>query len=506
MSAGGRTQKSVRNISANILNQILTILFTFISRSVFIYVLGVEYLGINGLFTDVLSLLSMVDLGFNTAMVYSYYKPLANNDYKKMAALTCFYKKVYGIIAGTITVVGILIIPVLPYIVNTVTEVEHLTVYYLLSLGGVIVSYLCVYRTSILTADQKNYVLVRIRMVVDFIKTVLQVLLLLWFKNYILYLIINVLCGLFNNIYASYVAKKKYPFITQREMLDSSERKEIFDNIKSVFLYKVSSVLLNATDNIIISTLLGTIVVGYYSNYLMLQTKIGGIIAVIFTSFTASIGNLIVTEKEEKRYEIFKCEQVFSFILCGVVIPCFAGLANDFVNVWLGKEYMLAKPVVYIISLNLFLSCVLQPLWSYREATGMYVRTKWVMVCCALVNLVLSVLWGWYIGLAGILLAPAVARIVTYVWYEPKLLFEIYFNRPVKKYFKGLILNVAVVCLFSAIMVMISSYHLSRNWIELIIKGLVLFVLCVAGSIGLYRKTQGFILLQRRIKGMLRKG
>ncbi len=500
MTMSGRTQKSVKNIFANILYQVLTILLTFILRSVFIYVLGVEYLGLNGLFADVLSLLSMADLGFNTAMVYSYYKPLADKDYKKMAALTFFYKKVYGIIAIAIAVIGIIIIPFLPYVVNTEKQVEHLTIYYLLSLSGVIVSYMCVYRTSILTADQNNYVLTRIRTITDIIKTILQVLILLLFKNYILYLAINVLCSFFNNIYASYIAKKRYPFIVEKELLSKNERKEIFNNIKSIFFYKVSSVLLNATDNIIISALLGTIIVGYYSNYLMLQTKIVAIFSVIFTSLTASIGNLVVTENEEKRYEVFCCEQSFSYILSGVIVPCFAGLANDFINVWIGKEYLLTKEVVFIISINLFLNCVLQPLWSYREATGMYVRTKWVMVICALINLLLSVLFGWYIGLAGVLLASAIARIVTYVWYEPRLLFEIYFKCSVMEYFKGLFINACIVCILCISMIMVSFQYMAGNWVELILKGIILFCVCGICILAVYRKTDGFKLLMRRIK------
>ena len=281
-----RTKKATQNIAYGMVNQILSLVLSFVSRTVFINFLGVEYLGINGLFSDVLNLLSLADLGFNTAMIFSFYKPIAEKDYKKMAGLTTFYRKVYSIIATLVGTVGILLIPFLKYIVNVETAIPNLEIYYLLSLAGVVVSYICVYKTSIITADQNGYIVTRITMLTSTFKTIVQIISLVLWKNYIIYLIIGVIVNLVNNIIASIVAEKNYPFIKEKYQLSKEEQKSILNNMGSVFIYKASSVMLNATDNILISVIVGTAMVGYYSNYLMLETKITMFYSLIFTSMT----------------------------------------------------------------------------------------------------------------------------------------------------------------------------------------------------------------------------
>lgn len=498
-----RTRNSFINMGFNFMNQIVTLVLSFISRTIFIHVLGVQYLGINSLFSDVLNLLSMADLGFGTAMVYSFYKPLAEHDYSKIAALTGFYRKVYRIIAIVVSILGIIIIPFLDILVKTDEPVDNLVVYYLLSLAGVIVSYVCIYKTSILSADQKNYIVIKITIIINIIKTVIQIFALLAFKNYIVYLLIGIIMNLLNNVIASYEATKKYPFIQENIKLSKKDEKEIFNNIKSVFLYKVSSVLLYATDNMVISIILGTVVVGYYSNYLMIQNKIIAIISLIFSSLTASVGNIIVKEGEKKRIEIFQCEQTVSFMICGIVIPCYANLINDLITIWLGKDYIFSMNVVMVISINMYLACILQPLWSYREATGIYQKTKWIMFICAVINLILSVLLGKIIGIAGVLIASVISRLVTYVWYEPKLLFNIYFNDSSLPYFKEILKNFLYVLGLSYLIFSISSFVEVSNWMKLIIKGCCFVLILGIWMLVLYHKTPGFILLREKIIGKI---
>lgn len=495
----GRTKKAAINVAFSFMNQLLTLILSFISRTVFVWGLGASYLGINGLFGDVLGLLSMADLGFGTAMVFSFYKPLAECDYKKMAGLTTFYKKIYTIIAIGVATIGIAIIPILPYIIKLDQEVPNLVIYYLLSLANVVFSYLCVYRTSILSADQKNYKVTGITMIVNCLRSILQIIGIVLFKSYILYLVLGCLSALINNIVASYIATKEYPFINEKVELSKEEKKSIFDNMGSVFLYKVSSVLLNTTDNLLISVMIGTLAVGYYSNYLLLQNKISVFYTLLFTSITASIGNLIVKEKAEKRYEIFKCEQSVSFIVCGVVIPCYVVLVNDLVKVWLGSEYVLDTVVVIAIGINMYLSCVLQPLWSYREATGLYRKTKWVMVFCAILNLVLSILFGMKIGLAGILFASGVSRLLTYVWYEPKLLFKEYFGVTPQKYYLQIISNFCLIVVLCFGLGLLSKYICVTNIFMWIVEASIVGGVSLVIVLLLYSKTDGFKILQIKI-------
>ena len=355
--------------------QFLTLILSFVARTVFIHTLGAEYLGLNGIFSDVLNLLSMADLGFNTTMAYSFYKPLAEHDEEKLAGLIHFYKKVYNVIAVVVTVVGIAVIPFLKYIVNTEQEIPHLAVYYLFSLANVVISYLFVYKSTILTADQKNYKVVNISIWTSLLKTILQIFSLLLLQNYILYLAIGVAVQFFNNLMASREAQKQYPFIKMERKITKEEEKAIFENMRSVFLYKISSTIFTATDNILISVLVGTAMTGIYSNYLMVSNKLLLIIQIIFSALTASVGNVIVREKSEKRYEVFSVIQSVSFILCGAIVSAFCIMANDFVYVWLGSGFTISTGAILAMTLNTYLSCVLQPLWIYRDATGLYVRT-----------------------------------------------------------------------------------------------------------------------------------
>lgn len=501
--SSSRTKKSVINMGFNFINQILMLILSFISRTVFIHTLGVEYLGINGLFSDVLSLLSLADLGFNTAMVYSFYKPLAEKDNDKMAALTLFYRKVYNIIAFSVGAVGLALVPFIRQIVNLEKDVPNLEIYYVLSLVGIVVSYLCVYKTSVVTADQNNYIITRITIIINLIRTTIQILSLLLFKNYILYLVIGVICNVSNNLIASHTATKKYPFIKQTDKkISKIEKKEIFNNIKSVFLYKVSSVLLNATDNILISTIVGTIVVGYYSNYLMITNKITTFYGLIFSSLTASVGNLIVKEKKEKRYEVFLCEQSVSFMISAIVIPCFTILIDDLIVVWLGKGYILDVVTVVAISLNMYLACVLQPLWSYREATGLYTKTKYIMLLCALANIILSIILGLFMGITGIIFASAISRIATYVWYEPKVLFKEYFGMSPKYYFIDTIKNTIFIGIITTVIYMFNIFVKwnAYSWDKLFIKATVVAIICIGASFVVYSKSQGVKMIVSKIK------
>lgn len=483
--------------------QFLTLILSFVARTVFIHTLGAEYLGLNGIFSDVLNLLSMADLGFNTTMAYSFYKPLAEHDEEKLAGLIHFYKKVYNVIAVVVTVVGIAVIPFLKYIVNTEQEIPHLAVYYLFSLANVVISYLFVYKSTILTADQKNYKVVNISIWTSLLKTILQIFSLLLLQNYILYLAIGVAVQFFNNLMASREAQKQYPFIKMERKITKEEEKAIFENMRSVFLYKISSTIFTATDNILISVLVGTAMTGIYSNYLMVSNKLLLIIQIIFSALTASVGNVIVREKSEKRYEVFSVIQSVSFILCGAIVSAFCIMANDFVYVWLGSGFTISTGAILAMTLNTYLSCVLQPLWIYRDATGLYVRTKYVMLVGAVLNIVLSILLGKVMGLTGIVLASAIARLSTYFWYEPRLLFREYFEKSVAGYYVSLLKNTLLMIATIGVLWLLLSGVQTQNWLQLIGKGVVIGGICSVVFLVAYGKTEGTQLIVKKCKSML---
>lgn len=504
--AESRSKKSAKNMMAGFLYQALILILSFISRTVFIYALGTEYLGLNGIFADVIQLLSMADLGFGTAMAYSFYKPLAEHDEARIRALVNFYRNVYRIIACAVLMLGLLCIPFLPMLVNTQEKIQHLTLYYLFSLAGVVISYLFVYKTTLMTADQKNYKLVRIQMWTSTAKTLLQILLLVLWKNYIVYLIIGVATQFLNNLISSRMTEKEYPYLLRKEKNDKVRddiQKSIIMNMKSVFVYKFSSILFTATDNILISIITGTAMVGLYSNYLMVSNKLLLIEQIVFSSLTASVGNVIVKECCEKRFHVFQAMQSASFIFCGIITSCFCLLVNDLICVWLGKPFQLSLLTVVAISLNTYFSCVLQPLWIYRDATGLYKKTKYVMLAGAIMNIILSLLLGKMIGIAGIIGASAISRICTYFWYEPRLLYREYFQEKVTHYFLSILWNLLLVIGVVGICYAATSKIAVNNWGILIIKAFVIGIVCCVVFLCAYARTDGFQILMRKAKQLL---
>jgi len=472
-----RSVKSTKNMLSGFLSKICNMLLAFIARTVFIKAFGVEILGINGLFSNVLAFLCLADLGFSTAMTYSYYKPIAENDTRKVAALNQFYKKVYLCIAAAITVVGLALIPFLKYIINLEQDIDHLYLYYLLTLANTVASYLFVYKSTVLYAHQESYIVTKYNMIISVASNIAQIAVMLLLKNYIVYLCVAVVFTLINNFWVSYAADKQYPYIKQKSRLDSESKKGIFVNMGSVFLYKVSSVLMNSTDNIIISRLIGTVVVGYYSNYLTVINMISSYITILFNSFTASVGNLMVKEKAEKQYKIFKDIQLVSAWCCMVVCSCVFALINDFIAVWIGDRFIIDNLTVIAVIVNFFLLCLLNPIWIFREAAGIYRKTKYIMVICAILNVFLSIALGKVMGLSGIIFASALSKLLTYIWYEPIILFKNFFKKSPMNFFMSSLIIILLTAGTSAMLFYIKDFITMEGTVGFILKGLLCFAL-----------------------------
>lgn len=500
-----RTKNSFRNITASVVYQILNLVLSFISRSVFIQVLGVGYLGINGLFNDVLSMLNLAELGFGTAMTYSMYKPLAEKDYDTLAGLTQFYKKIYRIIAMTIAVIGVLLIPFLPYLINLEQDIAHIELYYILFLASNIASYLVTYKTTILYADQKNYILIKYTSYWGIAQTIILTLILVLTHNYVLYLVLQVAFVYGANFHKSYVAEKYYPYINKKVKLPKERTKSIFKDVGSAFLYKIANVLISATDNTLISVLVSTEMVGYYSNYNIIVGKLTGIVGTIFSSLIASLGNLIAKESNERRYQVFQVMQSISLILSTCCVTCLLLLEEDFIRVWLGEDYVLGKFALVVIVFNFYFSIITRPVSTFREAAGLFRKTKFIALGKAVLNISLSIILGKVIALPGILLATSFSALVTNFWYEPVLLYKNYFNKPLRFYFVELLKNVGITGVVIFCGYITSSWLTPQNWLELIFKGLIVAFTSMVLTFGFYRKSEGVrVLLDRIIIGLRR--
>lgn len=470
-SKSSRTANSIRNAASGLLNQTAILILGFVSRTVFLHFLNETYLGINSLFGEILSMLSLADLGLTTVMAYSFYKPLAENDQSRISALLAFYKNVYRLIAMAVCAVGLSLLPFLELIVNTEQPVEGLRFYYLLFLSKTVISYLYVYKATILTADQKGYIVSNISTITKIATVVCQIAVLILTRNFVAYLLTEIFFIWLTNFLCAQKANRLYPQGTSAASLDSAEKREIFSNIKAGFLYKLSSVLLNSTDNTLISVLLSTELVGFYSNYGMVFNRLATFVNIFFSSLAGSVGNLVVSSDKKNTYKVFSTLQVIGLSLSTMTSVCCFVLMSDFVALWLGGKFVFGTDVLLACVLNYYLSIALQPLWIYRDATGLYKKTKYVMLCTAAVNLVLSVVLGRAIGLAGILFASAIARLTTYFWYEPCVLFKQNFDKKVYHFFLQHAYNLVITAaLCFAGRALFTDFIQVRNFLEFIIK------------------------------------
>ncbi len=500
-----RTSNSLKNISANILYYLLTFVLSFVSRTVFLRTLGVGYLGINGLFNDVLSMLNLAELGFGTVMTYSMYKPLAEKDYDTLAGLTHFYKKIYRIIALTIVGVGILLIPFLPYIVNLEQEIAHLELYYLLFLASNVASYLVTYKTTVMYADQKNYIFVKYTAYWNVAQTITLMIILILTQNYILYLCVQVGFVYASNFQKSMVAQKRYPFIGKKVELTSEKKKGVFKDVGSAFLYKIANVLITGTDNTLISILISTEMVGFYSNYQIITARIGTIVSTVFSSLITSIGNLLAQENNERKFQVFQTMQSVCLMLTSFFVTCILLLQEDFIRVWLGEEFVLGGVALIAIVFKFYFDISIMPVTSFREAAGLFRKTKFIMLWTALFNIILSIILGKQIGLAGIIFATSLSKMLTSFWYEPRLLFNEYFHKSSRIYFGEMFMGLFKTFLIVLVTGGISRYIVPDSWLGLVVKGMIVVAISLTTTIVLYYRTPGFKLVLNKVKSLIKR-
>ena len=479
MKKNSRTKNTIYNFITSVIGQFITILMQFVVRTVFIQTLGKSYLGINGLFSNILSMLSLAELGVGSAILFKLYKPLAENDKKRINILIKFYKKVYTIIGIVITVIGISLIPFLHFIIKDYDKLTTLGInaifIYSLYLMQSISSYLFfAYKSAIVKADQKEYKLNIVSYIFTVLTSIVQIIMLKLISNFEIYVIISVISIILQNIVNAILANKMYPFIKEKceEKITKSEVKDIFKDCSAIFLYKINNVVLKATDNIIISGILGLEMVGMYSNYYILYTTIKSLFIKVFDSATHSLGNLHVTDKTNHEYTIFKTVNLIAVILGATGGIGIFSISNEFIKTWIGEEWMLAQPFsllmgieVYNLSKRIFLS-------RYRSAMGLFQQAKYRPVAGMIINLVVSIALVKHLGICGVLIGTLSADYLTILWYEPLIIYKygLSGNLKVKEYFQKNIIYGITACLIGITMFLTCKYILPEHgWLSIIL-------------------------------------
>lgn len=483
MYDNSRTKNALINVVIGSVMQIINIVLAFISRTIFIYLLNSDYLGVNSLYTNILTVLSFAELGIGSAIVFSLYKPIEEHDICKIQALMKLYKNAYRTIGCTIFFLGICIIPFFKYLIaDTPSIKENLIFIYILFLFNTSVSYFCSYKKNLITANQKDYIVQIYTRLFQFVQTVLQAVFLLITHEYIIFLIIHILCTIGQNIALSIKADSLYPYIKEKNdnKLSKEETKSIFSNVKALFIYKFGSVMLNGTDNIIISSLIGISTVGIASNYTMLMNNVTNIIGSAINSLTASVGNLTVkgnaTQIKKVMHQLLLiCVWLYGFISIGFFV-----LVNEFVELWIGKDYLLDKVVVFSIVFSLYINGVQYAGYIFRTTQGLFIQSRWVPLFSAVINVVLSIWWGMQFGLSGIFIATGISRLCTTTVVDPWLVYKTNFNKKPFDFYCKYVCGLLFVIINGYIQVKIIGCIDVHGWFGFFIK---LLVLCVFTNI-----------------------
>ncbi len=516
MSAQGRVEKSFFNVITGLFGQMLSFVLSFVIRMVFVKTLGEEYLGLNGLFTNILSVLNLTELGLGTAIVIELYKTVALNDTEKSKQYLAFYKKAYLIIGSVIFVAGMSLVPFLHHFikdVETLGDINYRLIFILYIINTVFSYFFFAYRECIVAANQQEYRYRIITYCFKFVEMILQIIMLFLFKNIYLYLAIPIVLGCIQTIVKGILAGKWYPFILEKpkEKLTRDELKNTGRNIYSVALYKVSGTVMNSTDNIILSSFISILLTGLYSNYIIVTSALKTILSKVFNAFTASLGNLNVDAGEdyEKKYLVFRTLSFLNFWAYGYVAVCLFVLFTPFITFWLGKEFVLNFITELFIALNFLVFGLQETIGVHRSAYGLYYKGRFRPVFTVVLNIGLSILFVKLLpsqyGVAGVLLGTILSNLLVSWWYDAYIVHKYAFNKSPRRYYVEFWLRMIYVCSFGAALKFVSYLIPFDGIISFLLNGIICTVVYNLVFILLFRKKEEFLYFWSAVERLLKK-
>ena len=505
-----RTRYSIINMMVNIGGQFLTMLLSFINRMVFIHCLSAAYLGVNGLFTDVLSILNFAELGIGTAMVFSMYEPAARDDERKLAQLMNLYKWMYRAVAATVLLFGLVLLPFLPHLIKGGEGIEHITLIYMMYVAASASSYLLNYKSSIYQAYQKSYLCTGWTLVCECIRTVVQIVALLLTGNFILYLAIQLVIQFIPNIMISRMVDKEFPYLKKyRELPDREERNGILKNIGAMSMHKLAIVVVRNTDSLLMSSFIGLATVGIYSNYRLVLNALNNLMTKVVTAFSGSVGNFAALENSDRLYQVYKEMDFLFFVLSGYLTGGLMMLFNPLIALLFGREYCFPMTTVTIIVAEFYITRMRQTNLLFREVMGLFWNDRYKAVAESVINLVVSLVLVQRYGVTGIIGGTIISTLCTCAWIEPYIFlkygvqedwqqkYRAYFVQ----YLKRLLLTAAV----SAAAVLWVRRFPVDNFGVFILDG-VLYTAVFAGVIVLlYRRSAEYAELKRRVQEILKR-
>lgn len=450
-----RKQASIINFLTAGFAQVTNLVLQFVARTFFIHILGEQYLGLNGLFVNILNVLSFAELGIGSAITFTLYKPLVDGDNNKILSLMQLYRKAYYSIAGIILILGLSIMPFLSvFIKGNTLEVGNIHLAFFLFLLNSVASYLWNYKRSIFFADQRGYINSLNTLFFQVGAQVLQIILLFTTPSYYGYLSVQLLLTICSNLQISRTADKFYPFLRSKKKVkvDKKTIRYLSKNVIGMMSSKIGGIIVLGTDNLLLSAFLGLIQVAKYSNYTLIINGLTSILNQAISSVTASIGNLKANGNGKKEvqvfYQYFLISSILGFAICVGMITFFPA----FISSWVGEKYILDPVTTWLISFNFFIAQLRQPIINFTNAYGLYWEQRYKPFVESGINLVVSLLLITYfdLGIKSVIIGNLCSNLLVNAWWEPLIIFKYGFRNSLKK-FGWLYLLILVISIFSLI-------------------------------------------------------
>lgn len=490
-----RTHYAVLNSGISSFIFIINTLLKFIVRSVFVYFLGKAYLGVNGLFNSIIGILSLSELGIGPAIVYSLYKPLADDDRPKIKALVQLYKRIYAVIGVVVALLGLSFLPFIPNLVGK-THIPYITVVYILFLINSVISYFFSYNSSLLNADQKNYVIKLNGFVFNLLTSIFQILVLWLTRNFILYHCIAISFTLISNIILKRKVDKEYSYLTKvvPAKLSGNIIQRMKKNITGNVFDKIGSTIVITTDNIYISLFVNLITVGLYNNYSMIIDSAKSFIMQFTSTLTGTIGNLIATSDVHKIHKVFIRYNFVTYIGIFFSSEIFLFLLNDFISVWIGKSYLFSMFTVMLIVINYVLTVYKFPVATFISAYGLSWYSRWKVIFECIVNIIMSAFFliNLKLGINGVILGTICSNILISNWWEPYVLFKYGIKISMKSYLNAIIKQTACLIISTLLLGTIVNHIVVTGWIMLFVKGFIVVLLSLIIFVIIFGRSEEF--------------
>lgn len=505
-----RTKNSVYNIIGVIVLFITKILFNFAGKTVLIKVMGDQYNGVSGLFTNIISILAIAELGIGSAIVYNLYKPVKENNIAAIKSLMRFYKKCYHIIAVVVLAAGLCILPFIRFFAMDVSVKESIYMLYLFYLADSVVSYFFAYKRSLIYVYQRNYIISIFDVLYNLTLQVCQILVLLLTHNFLLYLFVMVACRIAENICIHIYANKNFSFLSEKdaEPIADNVKSDIITKVKGLLFHNIGTYVVMGTDNILISRLVGIVEVGFYSNYNVVFGPLASILKQVVTAVQASVGNLLVEKDYEKNYRIYRRLELVNFWLYSTVSISVFYEIQYFIKIWLGERYLFSNGVVFCLALNFWQTGMRNAPSVFKGAAGIYYEDRFVPIIESVINIVVSIILALKFGIIGIFIGTFISSLCLFLYSYPFLVYKKVFKRRPQEYFVSLVILAAEWILIFVLMGAVTGVYdriitINNYIIDFIVRGVTLFISANIILLIIYGRSEEFKYYVSLVKGKL---